>query len=70
MQTLALSNYGTSELSFDEQRVTDGAWFLPALLPALLAVGAVYAVAILTDSMMNPTGCVNAIQRGFNSTQK
>ena len=66
MQTLALSNYGTSELSFDEQRETDGGWFLPALL----AVAAVYAVAILADSMMNPTGCVNAIQRGFNSTQK
>jgi hypothetical protein len=24
MQTLALENYGTSELSFDEQRETDG----------------------------------------------
>ena len=31
MQTLALSNYGISELSFDEQRETDGgnpAWLL------------------------------------------
>jgi hypothetical protein len=66
MQSLALENYGASELSFDEQKETDGGW----LLPALLAVGVFYAVAIIGDSMMNPTGCVNAIRRGYDSTQK
>jgi hypothetical protein len=37
MQTLALSNYGISELSFDEQRETDGG-FLPAVWGIMVAI--------------------------------
>jgi hypothetical protein len=54
MQTLALENYGTSELSFDEQRETDGgfppvvlaAWAIMATIDvALVAVYATYDAA-------------------------
>jgi len=46
MQILALENFGASELSFDEQRVTDGG-FLPAVWGIMVAIDlglmAVYA---------------------------
>jgi len=63
MQTLELENYGASELSFDEQIEIDGGnpW---------LFLGIAVVTAICWDSFMNPSGCVNAIKAGFESTQK
>ncbi len=37
MQMLALENYSTSELSFDEQKETDGG-FLPAVWGIMVAI--------------------------------
>ncbi len=63
MQSLALENYGTSELSFDEQRETDGgnAW-------VVFAAAALTAIA--WDTLINPSGCVESLKAGFASTQK
>jgi hypothetical protein len=60
MQTLALENYGISELSFDEQRETDGgnpAWLLAAI--------AYFCV----ESATNPTSSVNNLLNGYNSVR-
>ncbi|WP_064196073.1 MULTISPECIES: hypothetical protein [Emticicia] len=63
MQSLALENYGTSELSFDEQRETDGG------NPALIGYAVACISYFLIESATNPTSSVKNLQDGYNSVR-
>lgn len=72
MQTLALENYGTSELSFDEQRETDGGIW-PLVAAGVVALGEAAGwgcAAIAGDIVMNWNSCKAALNKGYNETRK
>jgi hypothetical protein len=72
MQSLVLESYGTSELSFDEQRETDGGiWPIVAAAVVALGEAAGWASgAIAGDIVMNWDSAVAAVNKGYNQTRK
>jgi hypothetical protein len=58
MQSLALENYGTSELSFDEQREIDGG-FPPVVLAAWAIMATIDAALIAVYTSYDVAGKLN-----------
>lgn len=72
MQSLALENYDTSELSFDEQSETDGGIW-PLIAAGVVALGEAAGwscAAIAGDIVMNWNSAVAAVNKGYNETNK
>ena len=72
MQSLVLESYGTSELSFDEQRETDGGIW-PIVAAGVVALGEAAGwgcTARAGDIVMNWDSAVAAVNKGYNQIRK